>query len=172
MENVLNKKEIKQLNKLGEGIRISLDLNLTDLNNIGIPCRHNPYWADKFINYDKTEEDYGIKVTGLGGSEGAQDFIAPLPTIGLRMDFALTPKWYFRSGTQLLYLETDDFRGSLLATYGSIEYKPLKHVGIGLGVDSFRLSVEAEGEDYPSIDFRGNVDFEYVGIQLYTRIFF
>jgi hypothetical protein len=116
--------------------------------------------------------DYGIKVTGLGGSQGAQDFIAPLPTIGLRMDFVLTPKWYFRSGTQLFYLETDDFRGSLLATYGSIEYKPWKHVGIGLGVDSFQLSVEAAGEDYPSIDFRGNVDFEYVGIQLYTRIFF
>ena len=49
MENVLNKKEIKQLNKLGKGIRISLDLNLTDLNNIGIPCRTDRLHAVKLM---------------------------------------------------------------------------------------------------------------------------
>lgn len=116
--------------------------------------------------------DYGIRATGLVAQEGEQDFIAPLPTIGLRLDIAVTPKWYFRGGTQLFYLEQGQFRGSLLATHGSIEYKPWKHVGIGLGLDFFNLSVEAQDEDYPSIDFRGNVDFEYVGLQFYTRIFF
>lgn len=116
--------------------------------------------------------DFGIKATGLASLQGEQDFIAPLPTIGLRLDMLLAPKWYFRSGTQLFYVETGQFRGSLLATYGAIEYKPWNHVGIGLGIDSFKLGVEAEGEDYPSVDFSGNVEFEYVGIQIYTRIFF
>lgn len=57
MENVLNKKEIKQLNKLGNGIRISLDLNLTDLNNIGIPCRTDRLHAVKLmIKYLKVHD--------------------------------------------------------------------------------------------------------------------
>ena len=39
MSDTLSNKEIKRLNKLGEGISISLNLDLTDLSNIGIPCR-------------------------------------------------------------------------------------------------------------------------------------
>ena len=116
--------------------------------------------------------DYSISAVGAANLQGQQDFTAPLPTIGLRLDIALTPKWFFRSGTQLFYFENDQFRGSLLSSNTAIEYKPWKHVGIGLGVDSFNLSVEAQGEDYPSIDFRGNVEFGYVGAQLYARFFF
>jgi|TARA_R110000823_G_scaffold311421_1_gene436929 Zn-finger domain-containing protein len=39
MSDTLSNKEIKRLNKLGEDISISLNLDLTDLSNIGIPCR-------------------------------------------------------------------------------------------------------------------------------------
>ena len=39
MSDTLSNKEIKRLNKLGENISISLNLDLTDLSNIGIPCR-------------------------------------------------------------------------------------------------------------------------------------
>ena len=38
-KNTLSKKEIKRLGELGRGISISLDLELTDLNGLGIPCR-------------------------------------------------------------------------------------------------------------------------------------
>ena len=59
MSNTLNKKEIKQLNKLGKQIRISLDLNKTDLNNIGIPSKSNRLQAVKdMIEYlTQYEED-------------------------------------------------------------------------------------------------------------------
>jgi hypothetical protein len=45
MSDTLNKKEMKRLNQLGESIRISLDLRLTDLNGIGIPSRTNRFQA-------------------------------------------------------------------------------------------------------------------------------
>jgi hypothetical protein len=52
MSDVLSKKEIKKLNELGESIRISLDLNLTDLNGIGIPCRTDRLYAvEKMAEY-------------------------------------------------------------------------------------------------------------------------
>ena len=101
----------------------------------------------------------GVEVSGLiDNKEGTLDFSAPLPTFGLRMDIALIPKWFFRSGTQIFYLEYQDFKGSVLATHGAVEYTPWDHICFGLGVDSFRLKDEAEGEDYPSMNFRGNVE--------------
>ena len=116
--------------------------------------------------------DIEVEVSGFANDEGTLDFTAPLPTFGLRMDIILTPKWFFRSGTQVFYLEYQDFKGSILATYGAVEYRPWDRIGFGLGVDSFRLKIEVEGEDHPSIDLRGNVEFHYVGLQLYARIFF
>lgn len=116
--------------------------------------------------------DFGIKVAGVVDQEGKQDLIAPLPTLGLRLDIALTPKWYFRSGTQLFYIEYEQFKGSLLAAHTALEFKPWPHVGIGVGADSFKLRMEADGEDYPSIDLKGNLEFDYFGLQAYLRLFF
>lgn len=39
MNDVLNDAEVKRLGELGERISICLDLELTDLSGIGIPCR-------------------------------------------------------------------------------------------------------------------------------------
>ena len=57
-----------------------------------------------------------------------------------------------------------------MAFQGALEYVPWKHFGIGLGVDSFVMAAEADGEDYPMIDFTGYVEFSYVGLQLYATI--
>tara|TARA_Y100000114_G_scaffold147013_1_gene158328 strand:- start:443 stop:658 length:216 start_codon:yes stop_codon:yes gene_type:complete len=55
--DTLNKKEIKMLNKLGKDIRLSLDLDKTDLNNIGIPSRTNRLQAVKdMIEYLKIHD--------------------------------------------------------------------------------------------------------------------
>jgi hypothetical protein len=115
---------------------------------------------------------FGIKATGLVDEKGDANFTAPLPTVGFRMDIALAPKWFFRSGTQMFYLEYQQFKGSILAAQGAVEYEPWKHLGIGLGVDSFQMRAEAKGEDYPGFDFSGNMEFSYVGLQLYARVFF
>jgi len=116
--------------------------------------------------------DIEIGVSGVADEEGTLDITAPLPTFGLRMDIALIPKWFFRSSTQILYLAYQNFKGSILTMTGAVEYRPWDRLSFGLGIDSFTLRLEGEGEDYPSMDLRGNVEFNYVGLQLYTRIFF
>lgn len=116
--------------------------------------------------------DFGIKVSGLLNEEGSEKFTAPLPVFGLRMDVALTPKWIIRAGAQVFYLEYDNFTGSIIEFRTALEYNPWKHVGIGLGFDTFGLRLEADGEDWPGIDLKGNVDFNYAGLQLYLRLFY
>jgi hypothetical protein len=115
---------------------------------------------------------FGLRADGLIVGEGEAKFTAPLPTIGFRMDIALTPKWFVRTGTQFFYLEYEQFKGAIASMGGAIEYMPWKHLGFGLGIDSLRIEVEAEGEDYPGIDFSGDLEFNYVGLQLYARFAF
>lgn len=117
--------------------------------------------------------DFGLNVTGLVNEEGSANFTAPLPVVGLRMDIALTPKWFIRTGGQVFYLEYDNFTGSLLKFKAAVEYNPWKHVGLGLGFDTLNVTVEADGDtDWPGIDLNGKVDFSYAGIQLYLRLFY
>ena len=116
--------------------------------------------------------DFGIKVSGLLDEDESETFTAPLPVFGLRMDVALTPKWFIRTGAQVFYLEYDNFSGSILEFRTALEYNPWKHVGIGLGFDTFNLRLEADGEDWPGIDLKGNVEFNYAGLQLYLRFFY
>jgi len=116
--------------------------------------------------------DFGIKASGLVDEEGEEKFTAPLPVFNLSMDVALTPKWFIRTGAQVFYLEYDNFVGSILEFRTALEYNPWKHVGIGVGFDTFGFRLEADGEDWPGIDLKGNVEFNYAGLQLYLRLFY
>ena len=116
--------------------------------------------------------EFGFNATGLVTERVDESITAPLPVVGFRGDFALTPKWFLRMGTEIFYLEIEQFKGSIYNGKAAVEYKPWKHVGFGLGVETFRVNIEANGEDYPGIDFKGEVEFNYIGAQLYTKIFF
>jgi hypothetical protein len=116
--------------------------------------------------------DFGLNATGLLNVGGSETFTAPLPTLGVRADFAITPKWFFRSGIKVFYLEIGEFSGSILEANVAIEYLPWKHLGFGLGFDSLNVKVESDGEDYPGIDFKGEVDFQYTGLLLYAKLYF
>jgi len=109
----------------------------------------------------------GLKVEGVGDERA--DFTAPLPVFGLNFDFAITPKWILLNSFEVFYLEYQDFKGSILDTSLSIEYHPWTHWAFGLGVDAFQLGIEADGEDYPGIDFVGDMTFGYLGLALYAK---
>jgi len=116
--------------------------------------------------------EFGMNATGLISAGRSERFTAPLPTLGIRADFAITPKWIFRSGLEVFYLEIGDFAGSIIDANFAIEYLPWKHFGFGLGFDSLNVHVEADEEDYPGIDFQGEVNFHYTGLQLYAKLYF
>jgi hypothetical protein len=116
--------------------------------------------------------NFGLSATGLGEGEGSLSFTAPLPVIGYRMDFALTPRWFIRTGSQIFYVEYQSFVGKLTEMRGAVEYLPFKNFGFGGGIDSMRIFLEGQGKDYPNIDINGSLEFQYTGIQLYAKFFF
>jgi hypothetical protein len=71
-----------------------------------------------------------------------------------------------------VHLEIGDFKGSINTFTIAYEYNFWKNVGFGIGYDMFDLKIEAQGSDYPNIDFIGEVEFKYSGLLLYTKIYF
>jgi hypothetical protein len=118
--------------------------------------------------------EFGIlgTVGGVGDAGVQEEITAPLPVVGLGFDFAITPKWIIRQQIDLFYLEIGDFSGGIADMNLALEWLPWKHFGFGLGLDSMRVHVEAEGSDYPGVDFKGKVEFNYFGAQLYVKAFF
>ena len=115
---------------------------------------------------------FDLSTRGAVVTEGKLAFTAPLPVLGYRMDFALTPKWFFRSQSQFFYVKYQSFTGKLVEMRGAVEYLPIKHVGVGLGVDTFNAALEAQGKDYPNVDLSGRVQLAYTGLQFYAKYFF
>jgi len=101
-----------------------------------------------------------------------ESFTAPLPVVGVRFDFAVTPKFFLRQNLDLLYLEIGSFRGAILDVGLGAEYKIWKHFGVGAEYDAFRIGVEAEDEDYPGVDFFGKLTFSYNALLLYGKVYF
>jgi hypothetical protein len=114
--------------------------------------------------------EIGLNATGLVNVDETARFTAPLPTLGLRMDFAITPKWFIRSGFEIFYVEIKEFTGTLYESNFAIEYIPWKHLGFDLAANVFNLSIEADGEDYPGIDFKGEIEFRYSGLMFYAKM--
>jgi len=115
---------------------------------------------------------FELSVSGVGSKQGDFNFTAPLPALGLRGDFAVTPRWFIRTNLDVFYLEYQSFKGALVDTRIAVEYNPWEHFGFGLGFDNFRVKLEAEGNDYPGVDFQGIVKSQFMGVQLYARYFF
>jgi hypothetical protein len=110
-------------------------------------------------------------VDGVGSTDVKEDITAPLPVIGLGFEFAITPKWFVRQQLDLFYLEIGDFEGGIVHNNLALEWLPWKHFGFGLGIEHMKVGVEAKGNDYPGVDFVGNVEFDYFGAQLYIKVF-
>ena len=105
-------------------------------------------------------------------SENTQ-FVAPLPTLGLRSDLLLTPKLFMKQSVELLYLKINNFKGSMMDIKLNLEYNIWNHVGLGAGFNYYRLTLEADGgDDYPIFELNGYMEISYTGIQLYARYYF
>jgi hypothetical protein len=83
-----------------------------------------------------------IDSPGLGISE-AESVTAPLPVFGFRLDYGMTPKWWWRSKYELFFLDSvEGFRGTYSDFTLALEHKTFEHLGFGIGISRNSLNVD------------------------------
>ena len=80
------------------------------------------------------KSELGASVPGVGNvSYTAFDETYPLPTLGVYLTHALSPKWSIAGKLNGIGLEIgDDFKGNIINATGAVEFRPWQNVGLGL----------------------------------------
>ncbi len=134
------------------------------------------YFKDERISLGVSGGFYVLPVNlelGAGNvvEEGAT-FVAPLPVLGMRNVFFITPKILVKQSLEVLYIKISNYQGSISDLNVWLEYNPFKHLGFGLGYNTFHFnfnSIQSTGNDR---DFIGSLETGYTGLLFYGRYFF
>lgn len=99
------------------------------------------------------------------------DAAAPMPLIGLLFDYHFTPRWTVSTHAEIFFLDISDdtfaFSGTITNLKLSTEYWILKNIGLGTAINWFALDVEVDDSEW-----KGELDYQYLGLQLYASIRF
>lgn len=102
----------------------------------------------------------------------AERFVAPLPVLGFRSTFNITPKLLIKQNIEFLYLKLAYFEGSISDLNLYLEYNPFKHFGLGLGYNAFRFNLKAYADTGIISDFQGAVNTGFNGLLFYGKFYF
>ena len=96
------------------------------------------------------------------------DVTAPLPMFGLRMGYAITPKWSVNYVSEAFFIEIEDaIKGALVSYELNTEYKLFKHFAIGAGLARLGTNVDVQDDN-----FKGSVSDSYRGYTLFGTFYF
>lgn len=107
--------------------------------------------------FDFALEGQGFVSSGIGNISGnyrtEKSFVAPAPTIGLFITYAIHPRVFFRARGDFLDVDLGDFEASLTETMLGFDWFFVEHVGIGVGVLGTRIEYKDRSGDPLSIDY-------------------
>jgi len=87
---------------------------------------------------------------------------APLPMFGLSLDTFITPRWTVSTFFEGLLVKIGDVKGSISYLGLSTDYMLTRHFGLGLGISSVKIGVDATKNDFTgSFDWRSQSFFGY-----------
>ncbi len=87
--------------------------------------------------------DFKIDASGAFEGHERESITAPLPVLGLRSDFAITPKLFLKYNIDFFYLEIDQFEGAITDSKLALEYNMFKYLGFGIGLERFNIYIKA-----------------------------
>ena len=99
-------------------------------------------------------------------------FIAPLPVVGLRNTFFITPKILFKQNIEVLYVKASRLTGTISDLNIWVEYNPFEHFGIGLGYNNFRFRFSASRPEDKILRFDGSLSTGFTGLLFYGKYYF
>ena len=152
---------------IGETIKSDIKYTLYRLG-YGYSFYHSPK-AELTLTAGLNMTSYDLKFELDDGSRAdSAGVTVPLPVIGLRMGYAITPKWNVRYVSEAFFVEFDDaFRGAIINFELNTEYRLFEHFALGAGVARIGVSAEVDDDDW-----RGKVTDAYRGFNLFGTFYF
>lgn len=163
---------------VGGGIRSKVDLTV-----------YRFYYNWSFYHSDKTElflspglyiGDFEAKFKGnlvfdpddfnpITGEDKVKEKIqAPLPTLGLGVEYKIFPRLKATLRTDFFYVNVDDIEGTLAEFYFGLEYRILKHFAVGAAFDRMMVDI-----DYKNGKPKGwELDMSWNGGLFYGALYF
>ena len=93
---------------------------------------------------------------------------APLPMFGLRMGYAITPKWSVNYLAESFFIEIEDtFKGALVNYELNTEYRLFRNFAIGAGLARIGSSLKVNDPEW-----KGSVSDSYRGYTLFGTFYF
>ena len=106
--------------------------------------------------------------SSTGDKAESAGFTAPLPMFGLRMGYAITPKWSVQYVVESFFIEFEDkLKGSLVNYELNTEYRLFKNFAIGAGLARMGTNIEVNDDDW-----KGQVSDSYRGYTLFGTFYF
>ena len=107
-----------------------------------------------------TVTDANGNVSPVSDSTSNSNLPAPLPVIGARAAWAVTPHIFIEPEVQWLTFHYEAYHGSWWDLRMAGKWMFSRHFGLGLGYDYFHVSLNVD-----KARFNGNVDLGYSGLQ-------
>jgi len=98
--------------------------------------------------------------------QASADVAGPLPLLGLRYDYAFTPKWRLLTHAEYFALKiggSTTYKGSMLNLRAATEYDILRNIALGVSYTYFAMDVDADDSDW-----HGRIDYKYYGPAIYV----
>ena len=113
--------------------------------------------------------DYELKFSNATGDKvDSSGATLPLPVFGLRMGYAITPRWNIRYLSEAFIIDIDDtFSGNIFNSELSTEYRLFKNFAIGAGFASIGVDADVLDDDW-----RGSITDAYRGYNLFGTLYF
>lgn len=92
---------------------------------------------------------------------------APLPTIGLVLNYNFTPRLLGQARFDWFYVEFSQFKGFMTELYFGLEYRLFKHVAVGAAFNRLDLNVKYEPETRAGWQVRNDWNMVYLFGSLY-----
>jgi hypothetical protein len=124
----------------------------TDKGEAGFSAGLSVYEFDARLEGLATVSD-GTGGTVLAAVRAEESVLAPVPTIGMFMNYAIRPNLIFRVKADFLDLDVGDFEGKVTDTMLLFEWYFSRHVGVGVGANKSDIDVRNVGDNPFLIDF-------------------
>jgi hypothetical protein len=112
------------------------------------------------LSGNATVTDANGNVTPASFATSSNNLPAPLPVIGVRALWAITPTIFIEPELQVFKFKYDAYDGNWSDLRIAAKWMFSRHFGVGVGYDNFRVNV-----DVSKASFNGNVTLGYSGLQ-------